>query len=167
MMKAANYHKKYITQASQAKGCDRHLFGLKTMLKDNEVMPDLFTDPSYAKAMTYGLSTSQLGVNTHEYAIATGFGSAVPNGYGLNYFIGPESVTVGIECKRSPVLNKIQDNFRMNRFKQAWMETMRDMKELIEKSQVESNIQFKSSGWWYQLPEQEEGNSAYPRISKL
>eukprot|EP00834_Sanchytrium_tribonematis_P008686 NODE_1117_length_2134_cov_1.696314.p3 type:complete len:160 gc:universal NODE_1117_length_2134_cov_1.696314:1283-804(-) len=158
-------------KASEGKGCDRHLFGLRFMLKENEPIPAIFQDPSFAKAMSYGLSTSQLGANTHEYAIGTGFGNAMEKGYGLNYFFSDNSIKVGIECKINSNPKDITDVYRVLRFKEAWYETMRDMKYILDSAalNVDTPIRngIKSSGWWYRLPEHDQGNSAYPRVAKL
>ena len=171
MQKAGQYHKKYITEASQGRGFDRHLFGLRMMLKEGESMPDIFTDPSFSKAMTYGLSTSQLGAKTYEFAVATGFGNATDKGYGLNYFVAPDHVKVGIECKINPSPKDVTDVYRVGRFKLAWIETMEDMQYLVNSAKLEHDRPIKSGikgrGWWYKQPEDEVGNSAYPRVSKL
>eukprot|EP00835_Amoeboradix_gromovi_P000535 NODE_19_length_39463_cov_0.396073.p3 type:complete len:609 gc:universal NODE_19_length_39463_cov_0.396073:15860-17686(+) len=166
MLEAAKSHKDYIIKASNGVGCDRHLFGLRLMLKQHEQVPEMFSDPSFSVANGYGLSTSQLGSKTYEYAIATGFGSAISKGYGLNYFIAPDHVKVGIECKINNEVQDIHDVYRVMRFKQAWMETMMDMKFIVENNEND-RLKVPRPQGWYEEPEHEQGNSAYPRVSKL
>ena len=58
--KAARRHVQYATWATNGHGVDRHLFGLKKMLKEGEPLPILFTDPAFARSSHWELSTSQL-----------------------------------------------------------------------------------------------------------
>lgn len=39
---------------------DRHLFGLKKMLKEGEPTPSIYTDEAYSKTSNWELSTSNL-----------------------------------------------------------------------------------------------------------
>lgn len=48
-------------QAISGQAIDRHLLGLKLLaLEENLTMPEIFTDPAFAKALHYRLSTSQV-----------------------------------------------------------------------------------------------------------
>jgi len=58
--KAINAHVKYIMEASDGKGCDRHLFGLKKLLSPGDEVPALYKDPTYSYSSHWFLSTSQL-----------------------------------------------------------------------------------------------------------
>ena len=49
-----------MTWAAKGEGVDRHLFGLKKMLREGEPIPDLFSDPAYGRTSHWELSTSQL-----------------------------------------------------------------------------------------------------------
>lgn len=50
------------TQAIRGEAFDRHLLGLKLQaIEDLVSMPDIFMDTSYAIAMHFNLSTSQVG----------------------------------------------------------------------------------------------------------
>ena len=52
-------------QAIQGQAIDRHLLGLKLQAIEEQVsLPEIFTDPSYAAAMHFKMSTSQVGSNT-------------------------------------------------------------------------------------------------------
>jgi carnitine O-acetyltransferase len=53
-------HLQYAAWAADGQGVDRHLFGLKKMLKDGEPTPKIYEDPAYAKTNHWELSTSQL-----------------------------------------------------------------------------------------------------------
>jgi carnitine O-acetyltransferase len=47
-------------EASDGKGCDRHLFGLKKLLGPNDEVPEIYKDPAYSYSSHWFLSTSQL-----------------------------------------------------------------------------------------------------------
>ncbi|RIA85327.1 acyltransferase ChoActase/COT/CPT [Glomus cerebriforme] len=69
--KAINAHVKYMAEAVEGKGCDRHLLGLRMSLEPHEQKPAIFTDPTYAKSSHWNLSTSQL---SSEYFQGYGWG---------------------------------------------------------------------------------------------
>ena len=58
--RAAARHIQYANWAADGQGVDRHLFGLKKLLKDGEPVPRIYTDPSFSKSNHWELSTSQL-----------------------------------------------------------------------------------------------------------
>ncbi|KAH7884917.1 acyltransferase ChoActase/COT/CPT [Phlebopus sp. FC_14] len=78
-------HLEYARWAADGQGVDRHLFGLKKMLREDEAVPGIFTDPVYARTSHWELSTSQL---SSRYLDGWGYGEVVPDGYGLSYSIG-------------------------------------------------------------------------------
>ncbi|KAG8982888.1 Carnitine O-acetyltransferase mitochondrial, partial [Tulasnella sp. 427] len=78
-------HVQYAAWAADGQGVDRHLFGLKKLLKPDEKVPAVYTDPSYGKSNHWELSTSNL---SSEYFAGWGYGEVVPDGYGLSYSIG-------------------------------------------------------------------------------
>ena len=53
-------HVQYATWAVDGQGVDRHLFGLKKMLKEGEPLPEIYTDPAFGLSSHWELSTSQL-----------------------------------------------------------------------------------------------------------
>lgn len=57
---AVTRHLQYAAWAADGQGVDRHLFGLKKVLKDGEPLPEIYNDPSFAKTSHWELSTSQL-----------------------------------------------------------------------------------------------------------
>jgi len=81
---AVDAHVKYITDASDGKGVDRHLFGLKKVLKEGEELPELFKDRAYSYSGTWYLSSSQL---SSEYFNGYGWGQVVDDGFGIAYMI--------------------------------------------------------------------------------
>jgi carnitine O-acetyltransferase len=60
---AVRRHIQYSTWAADGQGVDRHMFGLKMLLKDGEKMPEVFKDPVHGKSSHWELSTSQLSSN--------------------------------------------------------------------------------------------------------
>jgi carnitine O-acetyltransferase len=81
---ALDAHVKYISDASEGKGVDRHLFGLKKCVKEGEEMPAIFQDPAYTYSSTWYLSTSQL---SSEYFNGYGWSQVVDEGWGIAYMI--------------------------------------------------------------------------------
>ncbi|KAI4096286.1 MAG: hypothetical protein LQ344_001112 [Seirophora lacunosa] len=93
---AADAHVKYITDASDGKGVDRHLFGLKKCLKEGEEMPAIFTDRAYTYSGTWYLSTSQL---SSEFFNGYGWSQVVDEGWGIAYMINENSIQFNIVSK--------------------------------------------------------------------
>ena len=77
-------HIEYITAASDGKGVDRHLFGLKKLLAPGEDLPALYADPAYAYSSSWYLSTSQL---SSEYFNGYGWSQVIDQGFGIAYMI--------------------------------------------------------------------------------
>jgi carnitine O-acetyltransferase len=73
--KALGAHVKNIMEASDGKGVDRHLFGLKKLLSPEDEVPAIYKDPAYSFSCHWYLSTSQL---SSEYT----------NGYGWYFTLG-------------------------------------------------------------------------------
>ena len=91
--KAIDAHVEYITAASDGKGVDRHLFGLKKLLQPGEEMPELYKDPAYAYSSTWLLSTSQL---SSEYFNGYGWSQVVDQGFGIAYMINENRYVVSL-----------------------------------------------------------------------
>ena len=81
---AVNAHVEYITAASDGKGVDRHLFGLKKLIQDGEETPAIFQDPAYAYSGKWYISSSQL---SSEYFNGYGWSQVVDEGWGIAYMI--------------------------------------------------------------------------------
>uniref|UniRef100_A0A8D1AYG2 Carnitine O-acetyltransferase n=1 Tax=Sus scrofa TaxID=9823 RepID=A0A8D1AYG2_PIG len=83
LRKAVQAHRAYTDLAICGKAFDRHLLGLKLQaIEDLVSMPDIFMDTSYAIAMHFNLSTSQVPAKTDCVMF---FGPVVPDGYGVCY----------------------------------------------------------------------------------
>ena len=81
---AVDAHVKYISDASDGRGVDRHLFGLKKCLQEGEELPALYQDKTYGYSSTWYLSTSQL---SSEYFNGYGWSQVVDDGFGIAYMI--------------------------------------------------------------------------------
>ena len=82
--KAIDAHVEYITAASDGKGVDRHLFGLKRLIEPGEELPALYKDPAYKYSTSWFLSTSQL---SSEYFNGYGWSQVIDEGFGIAYMI--------------------------------------------------------------------------------
>lgn len=82
--KAVAGHIEYIGAASDGKGVDRHLFGLKKLLTPGEEVPAIYTDPAYGYSSTWYLSTSQL---SSEFFNGYGWSQVTDGGFGIAYMI--------------------------------------------------------------------------------
>ena len=76
---ALDAHVKYISDASDGRGVDRHLFGLKMCLKPGETTPSVFSDPAFTYSSTWYMSSSQL---SSEYFNGYGWSQVVEDGWG-------------------------------------------------------------------------------------
>jgi carnitine O-acetyltransferase len=80
-------HTKYTVEASDAKGVDRHLFGLKKLLQAGEALPAIYQDPVFAYSGSWYLSTSQL---SSEYFNGYGWSQVIDDGFGIAYMINED-----------------------------------------------------------------------------
>lgn len=86
-------------EAAFGKGIDRHMLGMRCMIKPEEMEnASMFTDPSYMKSMYFKLSTSNMSPGKNFYG---GFGPVVPEGYGINYAIDKDNLKFSISSKYS------------------------------------------------------------------
>ncbi|KAF2154349.1 carnitine O-acetyltransferas-like protein [Myriangium duriaei CBS 260.36] len=95
--KALNSHVAYISDASDGKGVDRHLFGLKKLIKSGEQVPAIFQDPTFSYSSTWFISSSQL---SSEYFNGYGWSQVVDEGWGMAYMINENSIQFNIVSKR-------------------------------------------------------------------
>lgn len=108
---AIDAHVKYITDASDGKGVDRHLFGLKKCLKEGEELPALYKDRAYGYSSTWYLSTSQL---SSEYFNGYGWSQVVDEGFGIAYMINENRYVVSSSnAIRHTKLTKISIQFNV------------------------------------------------------
>nr|XP_060613492.1 carnitine O-acetyltransferase [Anolis sagrei ordinatus] len=83
LRRATQAHRAYTDMAIRGDAIDRHLLGLKLQaIEDLVSMPELFMDTSFAVAMHFNLSTSQVPAKTD---CVMCFGPVVPDGYGICY----------------------------------------------------------------------------------
>ncbi|KAF2821082.1 acyltransferase ChoActase/COT/CPT [Ophiobolus disseminans] len=93
---ALNAHVKYISDASDGRGVDRHLFGLKKCLQPGEDVPALYQDPAYTYSSTWFISSSQL---SSEYFNGYGWSQVVDDGWGIAYMINENSIQFNVVSK--------------------------------------------------------------------
>ncbi|KAL1303865.1 hypothetical protein AAFC00_000320 [Neodothiora populina] len=96
LLKAVQAHVEYITAASDGKGVDRHLFGLKKLIKEGEEVPELFKDPTFSYSSSWFISSSQL---SSEYFNGYGWSQVIDPGWGIAYMINENSIQFNIVSK--------------------------------------------------------------------
>lgn len=84
LRKALDSQSEYISAASDGKGVDRHLFGLKRLLEPGQAVPALYADPAYAYSCSWYMSTSQL---SSEFFNGYGWSQVIDGGFGIAYMI--------------------------------------------------------------------------------
>lgn len=94
--KAVDAHLEYISAASDGKGVDRHLFGLKKLLEPGQEVPALYQDPAYSYSSSWYLSTSQL---SSEFFNGYGWSQVIDDGFGIAYMINENSLNFNIVSK--------------------------------------------------------------------
>ncbi|KAJ8353930.1 hypothetical protein SKAU_G00214970 [Synaphobranchus kaupii] len=101
LLAAFSKHNTLMGEAQKGKGFDRHLLGLYLIAKEEGLpVPDLFTDPLYARSGGGGnfvLSTSLVGYTTVLGAVAP----MVPHGYGLFYRIRDDRLVASCSAWKS------------------------------------------------------------------
>ncbi|KAI6030704.1 acyltransferase ChoActase/COT/CPT, partial [Pisolithus orientalis] len=101
--RAVARHLQFAAWAADGQGVDRHLLGLKKMLREGEPIPDIHSDPAFGRTSHWELSTSQL---SSKFIDGWGYGEVVPDGYGLSYSIGDHYIrwTITSLKRRTAVL---------------------------------------------------------------
>lgn len=122
LLKAAcSAHSQYIGNASKGFGIDRHFLGLSLLLRDNEHLPDLYSDPVFIRSKKWRVSTSNLTTSTIS---SWGYGEVVPDGVGLSYAVDKNHVMFGITA--------LKENEWTERLSEYLEDTLCEMKLLIE-----------------------------------
>ena len=80
-------HTKYTLDASDGRGVDRHLFGLKKLLREGEKLPALYEDPAYGYSSSWYISSSQL---SSEFFNGYGWSQVIDDGFGIAYMINED-----------------------------------------------------------------------------
>ncbi|KAJ2361399.1 Carnitine O-acetyltransferase mitochondrial [Coemansia sp. RSA 2610] len=91
-------HTQLTTQAVAGQGVDRHLLGLRMLVKRGEQMPAIFEDPAYAYSAHWYVSTSQM---SSENFASYGWSEVTPRGYGVAYNIRKHSLLIHFTCMRN------------------------------------------------------------------
>lgn len=81
---AIKSHIEYISSASDGKGVDRHLFGLKKLLQPGEEVPAIYQDPAFGYSSSWYISSSQL---SSEFFNGYGWSQVIDGGFGIAYMI--------------------------------------------------------------------------------
>lgn len=74
-------------------GIDRHLFGLRKCIADEEETPSLFEDEGYTKSATWRLSTSNC---TNPSLLMFSFGPVVEDGLGIGYYVAADDMNFSV-----------------------------------------------------------------------
>jgi carnitine O-acetyltransferase len=86
---AIERHVARVARCKDGRGVDRHLLGLRKMVRDEETLPELFEDTSYPTLTRSVLSTSALPSSPG--VALSGFGPVVNEGLGLSYTVHDDS----------------------------------------------------------------------------
>ncbi|KZP07662.1 CoA-dependent acyltransferase [Athelia psychrophila] len=132
--RAITTHASLTREAATGRGIDRHFLGLRLMLaqqsgSDNPV--PLLNDELFQRSQAWKLSTSGLSAG-HQFR-GTGFGSAYPDGYGINYLAGPDVIKFG-ETKHASCLTSTEG------FKAAIFASLREVHHLCLADSESSHI---------------------------
>ena len=130
---AVKAHVKYIQDAAQANGVDRHLLGLSMLVKDGEVLPDLYNDPVFQRGKRWRVSTSHL---THPKFDGWGYGQVVPDGVGLAYSIHPRHCIFNITA--------LKQTGWTDKLSQLLEEALLELRTLIEVDAIKTSPHFQS-----------------------
>ncbi|KAF8206302.1 acyltransferase ChoActase/COT/CPT [Mycena galopus ATCC 62051] len=97
---ALHAHSSLTREAATGRGIDRHLLGLKLMLRPLSGEQSAFLDDElFQRSQTWKLSTS--GLSAGNLFKGTGFGAMYEDGYGINYLVAADMIKFGIESKAS------------------------------------------------------------------
>uniref|UniRef100_A0A671Q807 Carnitine O-acetyltransferase n=1 Tax=Sinocyclocheilus anshuiensis TaxID=1608454 RepID=A0A671Q807_9TELE len=124
--KAVKAHRAYTDMAIRGQAIDRHMLGLKLQaIEDLAALPEIFMDTSYAVALHFNLSTSQVPAKTD---CVMCFGPVVPDGYGVCY--NPMDAHINFSVS---AFNSCQDT-NAARLAQALEDALLDMKTLLKQT---------------------------------
>ncbi|KAI0671738.1 acyltransferase ChoActase/COT/CPT [Trametes maxima] len=100
LRRAVQTHTQLTREAATGRGIDRHLLGLRLMLRGEAgERHALFDDELFARSQEWKLSTS--GLSAGYQFRGTGFGASFEDGYGVNYMPAPDNIRFGVESKHS------------------------------------------------------------------
>ena len=112
LLKAAEAHRHYLSQATKAKAADRHMLMLRIMAMTNEKpIHPIYSDPLYVRGTSFELSTSQLPWATQDHP---GFGAPYPNAYGTCYRFHDGSIVANVAARPLSCNTKNAERFAKN-----------------------------------------------------
>lgn len=127
LRKSVNKFQNVMDEASQARGCDRHLLGLYlTAILKGEKIPELFEDELVQRTNNYILSTSCSGY----WNVCGGVPPLVEEGYGCFYGIEDEAITFCCTAYNSCPETDI------NAFYDSLEKSLKDMQKILLNSKL-------------------------------
>ncbi|KAJ1986858.1 Carnitine O-acetyltransferase mitochondrial [Dimargaris cristalligena] len=132
LQRAITAHRSLMLAASEGQGVDRHLLGLRSMIRNPEeqARATLFNDPTYLQSISFILSTSNLSPGTYFYG---GFAPGVAEGYGSNYSIGPDGIKLSVSSWKG-----LSQSTDAGAFKDAILDSLRDIQAVVDQSRSAS-----------------------------
>ncbi|ORX37603.1 acyltransferase ChoActase/COT/CPT [Kockovaella imperatae] len=125
LSEACTAHTALSKLSNQGLGIDRHLMGLKVLLRPGETH-QLFEDEMFGKSQEWKMCSS--GLTAGGTMMGGQFGSAWPDGYSISYFAGPYLLKFGVEGKWSAQTTSSA------RFKHHLVQSLRDMRKVVEEA---------------------------------
>jgi carnitine O-acetyltransferase len=119
--KACYSHAKYLRDAANGLGCDRHMFGLSMLIEDGEPVPALFKNELFIRSKTWRLSTSTLPT-------CPGFGPVVEDGIGIGYHIFSDRCYFTITARK-------KNDFTVEAMSHLLEEALLEMQMLVDLDQ--------------------------------
>lgn len=119
-------HRRLLVDSSNGQGVDRHLLGLRAMMRDGESHPLFAKDPLFGRSVSFDLSTSN--VSPGDQYDGLGFGPATAVGYGINYSLSSDSIRFCVTCKVDP-----REPQKAAAFRQLLDKTIRDLHTILAK----------------------------------
>ncbi|KAI9320025.1 acyltransferase ChoActase/COT/CPT [Dichotomocladium elegans] len=127
--KAVKTQGAYMAMCVNARGVDRHLFGLKHCIKAGEPMPAIFADPAYAYSSHWYLSTSQL---SSEYFDGYGWGQVTNDGFGVAYMIKNNAFSFNVASVKDLEVHGKKFYNGTHQFKQCLEDAINDLGEVLK-----------------------------------
>jgi carnitine O-acetyltransferase len=116
--RACYSHAKYLRDAANGLGCDRHFFGLAMLVEDGEPLPTLFRNELFIRSKTWRLSTSTLPT-------CPGFGPVVEDGLGIGYHVFSDRFYFTITARK-------KNNFTVGAMSHLIEEALLEMQRLVD-----------------------------------
>jgi len=99
---ATRAHGRLAREGGKGEGVDRHLFGLRKLIREGEEEPSFYSDPLFMRSSHWVLSTSAV---FSKHFRAYGWGEVVPDGFGVAYMTGFEDRLVYTITSRKEMPN--------------------------------------------------------------